>query len=79
MEIYRICLWHKSKFQPMCHDMGSACYDCHEFGTIIVIPNKKLYRNDKQHIVFARFSYHLFGITFGTSLPILIWELVKKT
>ena len=26
MEIYGLCLWHKSKFQPMCHDMGSACY-----------------------------------------------------
>jgi hypothetical protein len=28
MEIYGLCLWHKSKFQPMCHDMGSACYGC---------------------------------------------------
>lgn len=24
MGIYGICLWHKRKFQPMCHDMGSA-------------------------------------------------------
>ena len=28
MEIYGLCLRHKSKFQPMCHDMGSACYGC---------------------------------------------------
>ena len=48
----------------LCPDTGSACYSCTEFVTSIVIPNKKLYRNDKQHIVFARFSYHLFGITF---------------
>ena len=28
MEIYGLCMGHKSKFQPMCHDMGSACYGC---------------------------------------------------
>ena len=41
---------------PMCSDIGSACYSCHEFGTTIVIPNRKLYRINRKYI----YLQHLF-------------------
>ena len=59
MEIYGICLWHKRKFQPMCHDMGSACYGCFRHSRRVCryfnVSEKRLwvlFLNDKNRIQY---------------------------